>query len=254
MSNALTTYNSEDYQGYFGKIPSNGDFVSKGLPRSFREPWDIWLQSMISTSKKELGDDWEQFYLTSPVYRFVLSAGICGSQTWIGMMIPCVDQVGRYYPMTICRSLPNHPNPLIAITENEVWFSATEALILSCLDDDFSLVDFDNKIKHLTLTKDENQDATSVRRIIQQHPKNAWRMTSAKPDFSEMSPFLINALLEKFCLSYSVWWTTGSNIILPSTIITQGLPPVSGGASALLDGKWDQGGWESTHTLFRFSS
>ena len=252
MFNALNTYESEYHQGYFGKIPSDKDVVSKGLPASFRRPWHVWLQSMISNSKKELGNDWESFYLSSPMYRFVLSAGICGKQTWMGVMIPCVDQVGRYYPMTICRSLPDQPNPLVAITENKIWFSTTEALLLSCLDDSFSLANFDNEVKHLRL-KEEEEDATSVQRIVQQHPKNAWRMTSANADFSEISPFITNALLEKFCLSYSVWWTAGSNVILPSIIISQGLPPVSNGASALLDGKWDQGGWESTQTLFRFS-
>lgn len=253
MFNALNTYESEYHQGYFGKIPSHEDFVSKGLPTSFQGPWDIWLQSMLSNSKKELGNDWEKCYIRSPVYRFVLTAGICGEQTWMGMMIPCVDKAGKYYPMTICRSLPDQPNPLVAITENKKWFSDAEALLLSCSNDDFSLANFDNEVKYLRLKEEGEEDATSIQRIVQQHPNNAWRMTSPNANFSEISPFITHALLEKFCLSYSVWWTAGSTSILPSIIISQGLPPVSSGASALLNGKWDQGDWESTHTLFKFS-
>ena len=33
--------------GFWGKLPARGDFVRAGLPRSFVEPWDAWLQSAL---------------------------------------------------------------------------------------------------------------------------------------------------------------------------------------------------------------
>ena len=29
---------------WYGKLPSRGDFVSRGLPRSWSRSWDEWLQ------------------------------------------------------------------------------------------------------------------------------------------------------------------------------------------------------------------
>ena len=41
--------------GFFGKLPSHGDFLSRRLPRSFVDPWDSWLQSR--TARRGLAGD-----------------------------------------------------------------------------------------------------------------------------------------------------------------------------------------------------
>ena len=101
----------ESIVGYYGKIPSKGDFITQLLPRSFVDPWDIWLREALATSKAQLGDNWAEYYLTTPLYRYALSSGICGNQTWIGVMMVSMDSVGRYFPMTICKSFAGSSNP-----------------------------------------------------------------------------------------------------------------------------------------------
>ncbi|WP_428353117.1 type VI secretion system-associated protein TagF [Methyloprofundus sp.] len=49
--------------GYYGKVSTHGDFVSKGLPASFIDPWDAWLQETVVSSQQQLGDDWLNCYL-----------------------------------------------------------------------------------------------------------------------------------------------------------------------------------------------
>ena len=87
--------------GFYGKLPMVGDFVSRRLPNDFISSWDSWLQSAIAASREELGDDWLKNYLTSPIWRFLLSPGLCGNQAVAGIMMPSVDRVGRYYPLTV---------------------------------------------------------------------------------------------------------------------------------------------------------
>jgi len=58
-------------QGFFGKIPSLGDFVTRDLPREFLDAWDDWLQRSVAESKTALGDAWLNTYLNSPIWRFV---------------------------------------------------------------------------------------------------------------------------------------------------------------------------------------
>ncbi|MGB0845668.1 MAG: type VI secretion system-associated protein TagF [Thiolinea sp.] len=245
MSGTIENTPVESYQGYYGKAPSHGDFLSKGLPRSFRDPWDIWLQSVLSASRADLAESWGDHYLTCPAYHFALSPGICGRQSWIGVMIPSVDQVGRYYPMTLCRSLPGHSDLFSVAREYKQWFEQAEPIVLSCLYESFSLEDFDSNIESLTLPSDNDgagDDTTNLQRTVQEHTKNAWRTTALNPSQHQIYAPLLNAVLKKHNLSYSLFWTSGSDAMLPSTVMSQGLPPIDG-ASAFLDGNWDKWGW-----------
>src|SRR5690606_25700162 len=80
--------------------PSRGDFVGRRLPADFVGPWDAWLQSAMATSRNALGSEWLDVYLTSPLWRFALSPGACGAAGHVGVVMPSVDNVGRYFPLT----------------------------------------------------------------------------------------------------------------------------------------------------------
>jgi type VI secretion system protein ImpM len=87
--------------GFHGKIPARGDFVQAGLPRTFTDPWDDWMQRMVGASRSVLGQAWRPAWLEAPVWRFALSPGICGPDAAIGLWVPSVDSVGRYFPFTV---------------------------------------------------------------------------------------------------------------------------------------------------------
>ena len=87
--------------GFYGKIPGRGDFVHAGLPRAFVDPWDAWMQRMILASRAVLGEGWLPAWLEAAVWRFALSPGICGSGSALGLWMPSVDSVGRYFPLTL---------------------------------------------------------------------------------------------------------------------------------------------------------
>lgn len=86
--------------GFFGKLPARGDFVRSALPREFTDPWDAWLEWAIAGTRAQMGDDWLPAFLESPVWRFALPAGLCGSRGVLGLMLPSVDRAGRYFPLT----------------------------------------------------------------------------------------------------------------------------------------------------------
>jgi type VI secretion system protein ImpM len=92
--------------GFCGKLPARGDFISAGLPRRFVDPWHDWLQRMLAASRDILEDDWEEAWLGAPVWRFQLSPGLCGSDAAIGLWMPSVDRVGRYFPLTFAMLAP----------------------------------------------------------------------------------------------------------------------------------------------------
>ena len=112
MSGPTLTDVSTADPGFFGKLPGQGDFVTRRLPSEFLRVWDPWLQTSLTESREALGDGWLDAYLTSPIWQFVLTGGIAGQTPWAGLLMPSVDRVGRYFPLTVARALPESTNPL----------------------------------------------------------------------------------------------------------------------------------------------
>ena len=87
-------------RGFAGKIPARGDFVHGGLPRDFTDPWHDWQSTVIAGSRALMGEAWLDAFLEAPVWRFVLPPRLCGVRAAIGLIMPSVDKVGRYFPLT----------------------------------------------------------------------------------------------------------------------------------------------------------
>lgn len=231
--------------GYYGKVPTNGDFVSRGLPRSFIAPWDIWLQEAIATSRRQLGSHWLNYYLTSPLYRFVLSPGICGETGWLGILMPSVDKIGRYYPMTISLMNTEGLNPFIALQKKQ-WFATMEELALSCLKDNYNLDEFnrgmDQLAQEIVCGPADTQSLTE--RMNNERLPTAWRQSlNCIESIADLLPAMLDNMLKERCFAYSLWWTQGSELISPSFLFSEGLPPFDG-VAAMFDGNWQQWGWE----------
>ncbi|MEM9058383.1 MAG: type VI secretion system-associated protein TagF, partial [Pseudomonadota bacterium] len=122
--------------GFYGKLPGLGDFVSRRLPSAFIDAWDAWLQSVIAGSRAQLGEHWINTYLSSPLWRFALPPGLAGGLAWAGVLMPSVDRVGRFFPLTVASALPATANPLAVLSSAGAWFEAAETLALSALDAD----------------------------------------------------------------------------------------------------------------------
>jgi len=94
--------------GWFGKIPSLGDFVQRNLPPSFVEPWDAWLSQELSHSQRALGEHWAESWRHAPAWCFCLGAGVLDQRSWQGLLLPSLDRVGREFPLTIAVSAGPH--------------------------------------------------------------------------------------------------------------------------------------------------
>ena len=227
--------------GFYGKLPCVGDFVSRRLPTEFIRPWDLWLQESLAGSQARLGESWLANYLTSPLWRFVLTPGIAGQTPWCGVLMPSVDRVGRYFPLTLACPLAAGVNPLRLLSETG-WFQQLEEVVLSGLDEANSLPGFDALVQAL--------GEPTTKPIPSRLPggggktrTNAWRVPADSPTVLDghCSMLLSLALEQVFC-AFSLWWTNGSERVPPSGLICQGLPPTDG-FSAMLAGDWGDAGW-----------
>lgn len=130
MSGAVTP---ETLRGFSGKVPARGDFVQAGLPRDFTDPWHDWQSTVIAGSRSLMGDGWLEAFLEAPVWRFVLPPGLCGTRAAIGLIMPSVDKVGRYFPLTLA-ALPEAGTPLAEAWSD--WLDGAEVVGRRALDED----------------------------------------------------------------------------------------------------------------------
>jgi type VI secretion system protein ImpM len=131
--------------GFCGKLPARGDFVSAGLPRRFVDPWHDWLQQMLMASREALGESWTAAWLEAPVWRFALAAGVCGPEAAVGLWMPSVDNVGRYFPLTFAVAAPGL-DEAAEICRRDGFLAAAEATGRDALADDLGPQDLAARI------------------------------------------------------------------------------------------------------------
>lgn len=146
--------------GYYGKLPSNGDFVSEGLPRGVEDALDGWLRACVQESQRALGPAWLDAFLVAPPWRAAIGPGVLGPDPAALVMIPSVDRVGRYFPLALIASLPGWTGPTAAIPGAlGPWYAAAERVALATLRRDFVRDALDAGLAEPALTEAQDPGA-----------------------------------------------------------------------------------------------
>jgi len=225
--------------GFFGKVSTHGDFVSRRIPPAFLEVWDNWLQQAMHTSKEQLDIKWLETYLTSPIWRFALSNGVVDEHAWAGVLMPSVDRVGRHFPLMIAAGVAGQAPLLQWMSNGETWYDELEELALSSLGNQFLLESFDAALQEKSGLPVLSRIAETV---ADQHV--GWCLPIN--DLTQLKagmPGLTNDIAQKLLMGHSLWWTNGSPCVQPSALVCRGLPAPSSFA-AMLDGSWIKYGWQ----------
>jgi type VI secretion system protein ImpM len=135
--------------GWYGKLPSLGDFASRRLDPGFVEAWDLWLAEGMAAWRAREPDGWLARYLASPSWRFVLAPGslpaALGTGCWVGVLMPSVDRVGRYFPLTLALHLPALPAAGALLP----WLQGLNDVALDALDEDWSAERLESELQRL---------------------------------------------------------------------------------------------------------
>jgi type VI secretion system protein ImpM len=135
--------------GIFGKMPSVGDFFRTNPPQGFIQIWDTWLQRAMLHSEETFAGDWDQAYMSAPIWRFTLSEGLAGPAKLMGILMPSVDRVGRRFPLTIVAPLTWHgPAAVDHLSQDEV-FTCLEETALGALSEDMTKDRFEAELSRL---------------------------------------------------------------------------------------------------------
>ncbi|MGK6714682.1 type VI secretion system-associated protein TagF [Serratia marcescens] len=87
--------------GWYGKLPSAGDFLQRRLPDPVVNNWAARLQAGDSQARCA-GPNGHPFS-NAPVWNFVIPATLGSPYVQMGCLLPARDRVGRRYPICALR-------------------------------------------------------------------------------------------------------------------------------------------------------
>jgi type VI secretion system protein ImpM len=206
--------------GYFGKMPKSGDFVSRNVDPVIKDGFDRWLQESITESQAQLKESWLSAFLTAPIWRFLLLDQFGASKAMLGIMIPSVDKVGRYFPLSVFIEISGLQLDHGAMVICDEILHEFEDLLLGVLSEELDQDFFDYQL------------GLAARRLADKPLQNP-NSTGSK-QFGEMEG-LAHRLLDLQGSGGTLWWTEGSDHRQPDTLLYQAMPNNTVFASFLRD-------------------
>lgn len=130
---------------WYGKLPSLGDFASRRLPPEQLEALDQWLATGLAGWREREPEQWLQQFLAGPSWRFAWPAGtLPGTGALVGVLMPSVDRVGRYFPFTLLRTLPQPLGP-----QALSWLHRLDDLALDAMQEDWTIEQLEAELARL---------------------------------------------------------------------------------------------------------
>lgn len=231
--------------GFYGKLPSLGDFCVRNLPPEFVTPWDNWLRTALGLARRSISDDlaWRQTFLTSPIWRFVLAAGVCGPHAWTGVIGPGSDKVGRFFPLTIVLPLAHDAEVALLPSAWEEGYRAAEDMLLATLDNQYDADTLAAAAEGMFHgLQPPRRSSSAGNRFAGERP-----MIRVPLDVSgdpRVGASVTTAVAQSGLLPYSLWWHVGWSQAEPSAVSCVGLPDPTGFKS-FISGDWTDAGWRA---------
>lgn len=217
--------------GLYGKCPAIADFVWRGLPRSFVDPWVRFLTPLLDQGGRVFGADWPQVFLTGPLWRFVLTPRLCGGGAWAGVLAGSLDRVGRHFPLTLACPLPADVD-MARLTRRWAGFTALETLALGLLDQTLTLEEVLPPLAHLPTSMPMGMP--DARLMAPSGEVAGWWLAGPADELTAeaVEAGLLQAVVAGAMPRASLWWQHGWNDLPAASLFFAGLPPPSA-ASAL---------------------
>jgi type VI secretion system protein ImpM len=220
--------------GWYGKMAVLGDFASRRLPQAVVDASDAWLASGVEHSRAQLGERWLDVYLTGPIWRFAWAPGVIDGQWWLGVMMPSVDKVGRYFPLLIARPAAALPATAEGLNALQAWYGHVGAAALGTLRPGATLEEFESTLSRAPVATDSAYVPPASASLLPGRVRHT--LPGASSLLTWAQGLLVGDALQRFA-GHSLWWPDHAESPDNSLSVSQGLPSAQH-FSELLEGRW----------------
>jgi type VI secretion system protein ImpM len=151
----ISFFSPPKYMGWFGKLPSVGDFAGRGIPRPLQETVYQWVWSGMAALVQSHPEDWRDIYLNSPVWHFAINATVWDKPALLGCIAPSVDKVGRHSPLFVLRTF-NKRDIVKMLPPQSRWLYRVDAVLRRVISERIAVDDV------LELLKQQRSDIVEV--------------------------------------------------------------------------------------------
>ena len=229
--------NADDVPAWFGKIADLGDFANRRLNQDAAQALDSWLAEGIATSRAQLGERWLNVYLTSPLWRFAWAPGLLDASWWFGVMMPSVDNVGRYFPLVVLQARAAPPASAEALSRLERWYDAVADTALQTLQPGTSLDQFEVALAQLAQSTPLPAEGAIAGLGAAQWPERTRCEIAGGASLAQWLPALTLSETVRRFQGCSLWWPLRPGVHDSSASIAVGLPGRDSFAR-MLEGVW----------------
>jgi len=212
--------------GWHGKLPTLGDFASRRLDAGFIDAWDGWLAAGMLVLRDSHPDAWLEAYLGSPSWRFLLMPGVlpgpAGAQAWAGVLMPSVDRVGRYFPLTLVQALGDGPSSTQQMQGLWQWLARLDDLARDALHGDWTADRLEQELSDMAPA-----DLAAVELPLRRVPVAAGELLELQAGpISDMAA-LIGIEAQRAWAERAhgcAWWFAQPDDGVPRLLVSRGLP------------------------------
>ena len=205
------------YMGWFGKLPSVGDFAGRGMPCVLQESVHAWMSSGMAALVRTWSVEWRDAYLLSPVWHFTINAGIWDKHALIGCIAPSIDKVGRCSPLLVLRSFETC-DVRAALPPESHWLYRVDAALRRIIGECVAVAEVDDFLARL-MDGEAGQDTAAG--ILKDLGIDDGVDASARKAWFSW-PELPALFLERDDRRF--WWAEPSPRLQPRQIIHRGAP------------------------------
>lgn len=134
--------------GWYGKLPSAGDFLKRRFPEALWQQWTHWFQVGLLNWQKneEQRPEGDRQFDAAPVWNFVVPPMLGSQLVQMGCLLPARDNVGRQYP--VCALITFSPQswtqPQLALAGE--WYQQVGRTLLHAVRNRFTAEQLDQAL------------------------------------------------------------------------------------------------------------
>jgi type VI secretion system protein ImpM len=190
----------------------------------------MWLQQAMAAGRAQLEQRWFDLYLTGPRSRFLLMPGTCGGTMWAGILMPSMDKVGRYFPLTIAAEIGFGPAAMLTAFLSQGWYAAIERTALSALNTKLLPDDLEESLAANPFPLSVSHDRTNSPEELAtwfKTDEGVSRMLEIQGENAIYKLFIATAecLLNAAGVGKSFWWVVSADGVATQLRCFTGLPP-----------------------------